>query len=166
MEKLPYSDIFVHLKGENKMKDLAFNMETPVVIATWDMKSKGLFQDENYTGLGVIKKFDPAIEKYRFKPHFPRFPFSMEFRDGEESLAIQLAIIRSGFKRFVMREAVDNYVIIDDYYDANKYNFITLKNGVFSYGVDRNEAKFINFDDYFEPLEEYKGHHTGKQYGI
>lgn len=24
----------------------------------------------------------------------------------------------------------------------------------------------LNFEDYFEPLEKYKGHHTGKQYGI
>ena len=23
-----------------------------------------------------------------------------------------------------------------------------------------------NFDDYFEPLEKYSGHHTGKNYGV
>lgn len=166
MEKLPYSDVTVHIEGKNKIKDLIFDMSVPIILGTWDMKRKLLFEDENFTGLGIIKGFDPACEKYTFKPHFPRFPFSMEFRDEGEALAIQLAMLRSGFKRFVTNEPLDNYAIIDDYRRTDCYNFFTLKDGKFSYGVDRNEARFINFDDYFEPLEQYKGHHIGKQYGI
>lgn len=165
---LPYQDLARHILGLDKIKELEHDIHRPVVLATWDMKLRNLFHDPKCTGLGVITDFDPLIEKYVFKPHFPRFPFMMKFRDGDESLAIQLAMIRSGFKRFVTGEKVQNFALIDDYYRSDTANVITLEKGEFFYGhgVVSEKLRLIEFDDYFTPLEQYAGYHTGKKFGL
>ncbi len=143
-------------------------MHRPIVLGTWDMKLKNMFTDPECTGLGVITDFDPLIEKYEFKPLFPRFPFIMKFRDGDESLAIQLAMLRSGFNRYVTTDKVNNFAIIDDYYQRDAANVITLEKGEFYYGreVTNENLRLIQFDDYFNPVEKYRGYHTGKTYGL
>ena len=59
----------------------------------------------------------------------------------------------SWFTNKVDSKAIKKYALRD---------FIPGELGTSKY-VEKLECKF---EDYFEPLEKYSGHHTGKQYGI
>jgi hypothetical protein len=91
----------------------------------------------------------------------------LESDDDDEWEALQSSLFKMGYKwpgRATMLKR--SYMK-----EANRIYWMELKsiNGkqLYLHAPGRKvPLEEINFDDYFEPVAAYKGHHVGKQYGI
>jgi len=115
-----------------------------------------------------FKLFEEFIqtEKYSQTRELPLEGF-LESDDDDEWEALQSSLFKMGYKwpgRATMLKR--SYMK-----EANRIYWMELKsiNGkqLYLHAPGRKvPLEEINFDDYFEPVAAYKGHHVGKQYGI
>ena len=160
MKNLPYEDLQDHLDGKHVITDQNYDDRISIQLILVNDKSTV----SNVIFIGSINK---KIEAYEFKPHFPRYPFCVKFRDINEYTAIMLAVYRSGLggRLETNSRLVDQRIPARK--EAGKDYYATVNDG--TTGVSTFVPigiRLIQFDDYFTPYEQYKGYHTGKNYGI